>query len=85
MGVTVFPIKFAVSETSCSLEYQMMEKVQKLSNSVCYTPSSELFRIIFILQHSAVIQTNKQLPMYKFLKVTSFNFRQIKFIKYDSA
>jgi hypothetical protein len=34
-----------VSETSCSLEYLMMEKVQKPSNSVCYTPSSEPFRI----------------------------------------
>jgi hypothetical protein len=34
-----------VSETSCSLEYQTMEKVQKPSNSVYYTPSSEPFRI----------------------------------------
>jgi hypothetical protein len=34
-----------VSETSCSLEYQTMEKVQKPSNSVCYAPSSEPFRI----------------------------------------
>jgi hypothetical protein len=34
-----------VSETSCSLEYQTMEKVRKPSNYVCYTPSSEPFRI----------------------------------------
>jgi hypothetical protein len=34
-----------VSETSCSLEYRTMEKVQKPSNSVRYTPSSEPFRI----------------------------------------
>jgi hypothetical protein len=33
------------TETSCSPEYQMMEKVQKPSNSLCYTPSSEPFRI----------------------------------------
>jgi hypothetical protein len=31
--------------TSCSLEYQTMEKVLKYSNSVCYTPSSEQFRM----------------------------------------
>jgi hypothetical protein len=37
-----------VSETSCSLDYQM-EKVQKPSNSVCYTPSSEPFRIFVLL------------------------------------
>jgi hypothetical protein len=34
-----------VSETSYSLEYQTMDKVQKPSNSVWYTPSSEPFRI----------------------------------------
>jgi hypothetical protein len=34
-----------VSETSCSLECQTMEKVRKPTNSVCYTPSSEPFRI----------------------------------------
>jgi hypothetical protein len=34
-----------VSETSCSLEYQTMEKSKKPSNSVYYTPSSEPFRI----------------------------------------
>jgi hypothetical protein len=36
-----------VFETSCfySLECRTMEKVQKRSNSVCYTPSSEPFRI----------------------------------------
>jgi hypothetical protein len=31
------------------LEYRMMEKVQKPSNSVCYTTSSEPFRIYFYL------------------------------------
>jgi hypothetical protein len=36
-----------VFETSCSLEYQMMEKVQKPSNFVCYTSSSEPFRIYY--------------------------------------
>jgi hypothetical protein len=35
-------------ETSCSLEYQTMEKVQKPSNSMCYAPSSEPFRTNFI-------------------------------------
>jgi hypothetical protein len=34
-----------VSETSYSLEYQTMGKVKKPSNSVCYTPSLEPFRI----------------------------------------
>jgi hypothetical protein len=34
-----------VSETSCSLEYQTMERVQNPSNSVFYGPSSEPFRI----------------------------------------
>jgi hypothetical protein len=37
-----------VSETSCSLlflEYQTMDKVQKLSIYGCYTPSSEPFRV----------------------------------------
>jgi hypothetical protein len=33
------------SETSCSLEYQTMDQVKKPSNSVCYIPSSEPFRI----------------------------------------
>jgi hypothetical protein len=42
--------KNPVSETSCSLEYQMMEKVPKPSNSVCYTPSSEPFSI-YITTH----------------------------------
>jgi hypothetical protein len=32
-----------ISETLCSLEHQTMEKVQKPTNSVCYTPSSESF------------------------------------------
>jgi hypothetical protein len=34
-----------VSEMLCSLEYQTMEKAPKPSNSVGYTPLSELFRI----------------------------------------
>jgi hypothetical protein len=36
-----------VSETSCfySQEHRTMEKVQNPSNSVCYTPSSELYKI----------------------------------------
>jgi hypothetical protein len=39
--------KHPLSETSCfySLEYRTMEKVQKPSNSVCYRPPSEPFRI----------------------------------------
>jgi hypothetical protein len=41
--------KHPVSETSSFFEYRTMEKVQKNSefctNSVCYTPSSEPFRI----------------------------------------
>jgi hypothetical protein len=37
-----------VSETSCSLEYQTMDKVQNPSNSVCYTASSEPFRIYIV-------------------------------------
>jgi hypothetical protein len=39
-----------VSETSCSLEYQTMEKVPKPSNSVCYIPSLEPFRIYRSIQ-----------------------------------
>jgi hypothetical protein len=31
------------------LEYRMMDKVQEPSNSVCYTPSSEPFRIYMSL------------------------------------
>jgi hypothetical protein len=34
-----------VSETLCTLEYWTKEKVQKLSNPMCYTLSSEFFRI----------------------------------------
>jgi hypothetical protein len=48
----VFPLHLRietdpVSETSCFyfVEHRTMEKVQKPSNSVCYTPSSEPFRI----------------------------------------
>jgi hypothetical protein len=36
----------SVSETSCSLEYQTMEKFPKPGNSVCYTPSSEPLKSI---------------------------------------
>jgi hypothetical protein len=32
-------------ETLCSLEYLMIDRVQKLSNSKCYSPSLEHFRI----------------------------------------
>jgi hypothetical protein len=38
-------IQFPKCRVLYSLEYQTMEKVQKPSNSVCYTPSSEPFRI----------------------------------------
>jgi hypothetical protein len=44
-----------VSKMSCfySLEYRMMEKVQEPSNSECYTPSSEPFRIYYFENLSA--------------------------------
>jgi hypothetical protein len=34
-----------VSETLCSVECRIMNKVQEPSNHECYTPSSEHFRI----------------------------------------
>jgi hypothetical protein len=46
-------IQFLKRRVFYSPEYQMTEKVQKPSNSVCYTPSSEPFRI-YLLQHSLV-------------------------------
>jgi hypothetical protein len=52
-----------VSETSCSLEYRTMDKVQNPGNPKCYTPSSGPFRIylIIMLQTIWVEFQNKRL------------------------
>jgi hypothetical protein len=42
-------ILFPVSEMLCSLEYRMMNEVQKTNNAECYTPSPGLF--IFHLRY----------------------------------
>jgi hypothetical protein len=41
-------VQFPKCRVFYSLEYRSMKKVQKSSNSVCYTPSSEPFRIEWI-------------------------------------
>jgi hypothetical protein len=50
VGITGF-LDFFRRPIFLTLEYRTMEKVQKPSNSECYTPSSEPFRkkIMFIL------------------------------------
>jgi hypothetical protein len=39
-----------VSETSCSFKHRMMDKAQKPRNSLCHSPSSQLFRRYTYLQ-----------------------------------
>jgi hypothetical protein len=43
-----------IYETLCSIEYRTMDKVQKLSNPKCYTPSSELLEINFFVWNKSV-------------------------------
>jgi hypothetical protein len=43
-----------IFETLCSIEYGTMDKVQKLSNPKCYTPSSELLKINFVVWNETV-------------------------------
>jgi hypothetical protein len=48
-GVDAFPPFHLKMETDpCSSEYWLPDEVQKLSNSVCYTPSSESASTVFI-------------------------------------
>jgi hypothetical protein len=35
----------SASQMLCSLDYQMMDSIQKPINPECYTPSSETFKI----------------------------------------
>jgi hypothetical protein len=53
-------IHFPRRRVPCSVKYRTIEKVQKPSYSVCYTPSSESFRIhICAVWLSIVNSTNK--------------------------
>jgi hypothetical protein len=57
-----------------SLEYRTMEKVQKPSNSECYTPSSEPFRIYWldiIFSNFAVLSTDH--PEYGLVQPDHFH------------
>jgi hypothetical protein len=54
-----------VAETSCSLEYRTIDRIQKLSNAECYTPSSEPFRIDMRITVFRDVKSRNLLDLYR--------------------